>query len=39
MRLVKDGEPVLCTYVRRLQHGRPATILHDITFDQASATC
>ncbi|WP_203787677.1 DUF4440 domain-containing protein [Longispora fulva] len=34
MRRVKDGEPVLYTFVWRLEDGRPATILREITFDK-----
>ncbi|MEV4571477.1 hypothetical protein AB0K12_47670 [Nonomuraea sp. NPDC049419] len=34
MRRVKDGEPVLYTFIWRVRDGRPTTILREITFDR-----
>ncbi|MEV6912709.1 hypothetical protein [Amycolatopsis sp. NPDC051071] len=34
MRRVKDGEPVLYTFVWRMADGRPTTILRELTFDR-----
>ncbi|MFC9684870.1 hypothetical protein [Streptomyces sp. NPDC056948] len=34
MRRVKDGEPVLYTFIWRMQDGRPTTILREVTFDR-----
>ncbi|MEU8110577.1 hypothetical protein AB0C18_43430 [Nonomuraea muscovyensis] len=34
MRRVKDGEPVLYTFIWRVQDGRPTTILREVTFDR-----
>ncbi|MCX4546925.1 hypothetical protein [Streptomyces sp. NBC_01565] len=34
MRRVKDGEPVLYTFIWRMTDGRPTTILRELTFDR-----
>lgn len=34
MRRVKDGEPVLYTFVWRMRDGKPVTMLREFTFDK-----
>ncbi|MFD4134082.1 hypothetical protein [Streptomyces goshikiensis] len=34
MRRVKDGKPVLYTFIWRMENGRPTTILRELTFDR-----